>query len=289
MARTLPSTPEINPEPPTMKAGSITAVILTKNEEPMIANCLETLGWCDQILVFDTGSTDRTPQIAEQMGCTVVKGKSGSFADWRNAAAKHVTTEWLFYIDADERTTPQLAKAIMSRIQRPDFDAYRLRRNNIMWGRWFQFGGWNTDSLLRLVRKARLQAWVGDVHEHAEVVGRVGEIEEPLVHLTHRSLYDGLRKSVEWTDIEAHLFLEANHPRVGPLRLVKIIVFDFFHRLIIKQAWKDGAEGVIEAMIQTMNRFLVYTRLWELQQKPSIPERYQRIESEITKQWQDAK
>lgn len=287
MARTPLSTPDTLPED-SLSPEAITAVIIARNEEAMIANCIDTLQWCSAVLVLDTGSTDRTTQISEQMGATVGKARGSDFSAWRNEAAALVTTPWMVYIDADERVTPALAKSILSRLKRSDFDAYTLRRNNIMWGRWFQFGGWNQDNLLRLVRKNRLKGWVGEVHEHAEVIGRVGEIEEPLVHLTHRSLYDGLRKSIEWTDVEANLLLEANHPKVGPLRLIKIILFDFAHRLIFKQAWKDGAEGVVEAMIQSMNRFLVYTRLWEMQQKPSIPERYQRIESEILKQWKKA-
>lgn len=278
-------TPNSTPESLSSDLETVTAVILTKNEESMLANCLDTLQWCDDILVLDTGSTDRTVQVAEQMGARTARARGTNFAQWRDEAAAKVTTAWVFYIDADERVTPPLAKAIQSRLKRGDFDAFRLRRNNIMWGRWFQFGGWNSDHLLRLVRKNRLKGWVGEVHEHAEVIGRVGEIEEPLVHLTHRNLYDGLRKSIEWTDVEAHLLLDANHPKVGPLRLIKIVFFDFFKRLVFQRAWKDGKEGVIEAMIQSMNRFLVYTRLWELQQKPTIPERYARIESEILKQW----
>lgn len=278
MARTPLSTPDSSLE-------AVTAVVITKNEESMLANCLDTLAWCDAVLVLDTGSTDRTTQVAEQMGATVAKAKGTNFSQWRNEAAELVQTPWILYIDADERVTPPLAKSIQSRLKRSDYDAYRLRRNNIMWGRWFQHGGWNRDILLRLIRKNRLKGWVGEVHEHAEVIGRVGEIEEPLVHLTHRSLYDGLRKSLDWTDVEARLLLAANHPKVGPLRLIKIVTFDLIKRLVFQRAGKDGHEGAIEAMIQSMNRFLVYTRLWELQQKPTIPERYERIESEILKQW----
>lgn len=272
--------------PPPNATPGITAVIIVRNEEAMIANCIDALRWTDEVLVADSGSTDHTRELAQRMGARVIEVNGNSFSDWRNQAAEAVTTEWILYIDADERVTPDLAKALQSRIKRPDFDAYRLRRHNIHYGRWLQHGGWNQDLLLRLVKKERLKGWVGDVHEHAEVVGRVGVVEEPLVHLTHRSLYDGLRKSVEWTDYEAKLLLAANHPKVGPLRLIKIIVFDFFGRVFVKLAWKDGQEGWVEAMIQTMNRFLVYARLWELQQHPPIDQRYERIEQEIQRQWQ---
>ena len=81
---------------------------------------------------------------------------------------------------------------------------------------------------------------------------------------------------------------EAKLPKVGPLRLIKIVIFDFMKRLIFKMAWKDGQEGMIEAMTQTMNRFLVYTRLWEMQQQPPVSKRYDRIEQQIQKLWKQS-
>lgn len=264
---------------------SISAILIVRNEEGMLMNCLETLNWVQEIVVLDTGSSDHTLEIAKRAGAITGEAKGRNFAEWRNEAAALAHGTWLLYIDADERVTPDLARVILGRVQREDYDAYRIRRNNIMMGKWFQFGGWQNDILLRLIRKSKLKAWVGEVHEHAEVIGRVGDIEEPLVHLTHRNLYDGLHKSIEWTDIEARLLFETGHPAITPLRLVKIVVFDFINRFLFKKAAKDGQEGSIEAMVQSMNRFLVYVRLWELQQKPSLPERYDRIELEIQKQW----
>lgn len=267
---------------------TITAIIIARNEEEMIANCLETLRWTDEIIVLDTGSHDRTQEIAQRQGAKVSQATGSNFAQWRNEAAKLVTTDWMIYIDADERVTPTLAKAIQGRLRRPEFDAFTLGRNNINYGKWMQHGGWDNDRLLRIFKTKQLKGWQGEVHEHAEIVGRIGDIEEPLVHLTHRSVYDGLRKSIDWTDVEAQLLLAANHPPVGPLRLIKIVVFDFVKRLVFKMAWKDGQEGVIEAMNQSMNRFLVYTRLWELQQQPPLPTRYDRIEKQIQKLWNES-
>lgn len=267
---------------------TIAALIVAKNEETMIANCIDALRWCTEIIVVDSGSTDRTRDLAKQAGAQVVETKGQTFAQWRNEAARTTTADWLLYIDADERVTPDLAKALQSRAQRPDFDAYWLSRNNIHYGKWLQHGGWQYDKLLRFIRRNNLKSWQGDVHEHAEIIGRIGDIQEPLVHLTHRNLFDGLRKSISWTDIEAHLLLAAHHKKIGPLRLIKIVMFDFIKRVFVQLAWKDGAEGMLEAMVQSMNRFLVYARLWELQQKPSLPERYERIEQVIQEQWRQA-
>lgn len=264
---------------------NLTAIIIARNEEDMLANCLETLRFTQAIIVLDTGSHDRTAEIAERHGATVVKAKGNNFAQWRNEASEHAKTEWIMYVDADERVTPALAKAIQSRILRQEYDAFQIHRNNIHYGKWMQYGGWQNDRLLRIFKLKNLKGWKGEVHEHAEIVGRIGEIEEPLVHLTHRSMYDGLRKSIDWTDVEARLMLRAKHPPVGPVRLIRIVVLDFLKRVIIKKAWKDGQEGMIEAMTQSMNRFLTYTRLWELQQQPPIEHRYDRIEQQIQKLW----
>lgn len=267
---------------------TLTAIIIARNEEEMIANCIDTLQWANAVLVLDTGSTDHTREIATRSGAEVIAAKGNNFSDWRNEAAKKVKTDWMFYVDADERVTPTLAKAIQGRLRRPEFDAFTITRNNIHYGKWMQHGGWQNDTLLRVFRTAKLKGWQGEVHEHAEIVGRIGEVEEPLVHLTHRSMYDGLRKSIDWTDVEARLMLEAKHPKVGSLRLIKIVIFDFFSRVIFKMAWKDGQEGMIEAMTQTMNRFLVYTRLWEMQQEPPLSKRYDRIEQQIQKLWKQS-
>jgi len=253
----------------------------------MIANCVETLRWADEIIVFDTGSSDRTLEIAERLGVKVHHAKGGNFSQWRNEASRLVTTDWLIYIDADERVTPALAKAITSKLHRSEYDAFTLARNNIHYGRWMQAGGWQNDRLLRVFKTKQLKGWQGEVHESAQIVGRIGSIEEPLVHLSHRNLYDGLHKSIEWTDTEARLLFKANHPRVGWLRLIKVVVFDFLKRVVWQSAWKDGQEGMIEAMVQSMNRFLVYARLWELQQKPPLETRYDRIEDQIQKLWQE--
>ena len=254
----------------------------------MIANCIETLSWTNEIIVLDTGSRDRTKEIAERLGAKIKTAKGSNFSEWRNEAAKGISTDWIIYIDADERITPSLAKAIQSRLRRPEYDAFTVTRNNIHYGKWMQHGGWQNDRLLRIFKTKQLKGWKGEVHEHAEIVGRIGDIEEPLVHLTHRSVYDGLRKSIDWTDVEAQLMLEANHPKVGPLRLIKIVLFDFIKRVVFKMAWKDGQEGMIEAMTQSMNRFLVYARLWEMQQQPSLPKRYDRIEQQIQKLWKES-
>ena len=257
-----------------MDSAKITAVVIAQNEEHMIANCLEALKWCDEVLVVDSGSTDRTAELASMQGIRVIPTSSRqSFAELRNLGLKHAKHPWILYIDADERVTPG------------QFTAYRVGRNNIHYGRWMKAGGWQNDKLVRLFKKDHLKTWEGRVHEYAVVEGEVSDLIEPLIHLTHRNMADGIRKSLQWTDIEAQLLLEAKHPHMSILRLIKVTVWEFFHRVIVLKAYKDGMEGLVEAMTQSWNRFLVYERLWELQRIPSLEETYEKYEKDVERLW----
>lgn len=270
-----------------MDSVKITAIVIAQNEELMIANCLETLKWCDEILVVDSGSTDRTAELASMHGIRVIPTSAReTFAELRNLGCKHAKHPWILYIDADERVTPALMRDIRQVINGPgQFSAYRVWRNNIHYGRWMKSGGWQHDTLIRLFRKDMLNTWEGRVHEHAVIEGEVSDLIEPLIHLTHRNMADGIRKSLQWTNIEAQLLFEAKHPQMTMLRLIKVTVWEFFNRVIRLEAYKDGMEGIVEAMTQAWNRFLVYERLWELQRIPSLEETYEKYEKDVERLW----
>ncbi len=264
---------------------TISAVVITKNEELMIANCLASLRFVDEIIVVDSGSTDNTLEIASREQAKIVEVNAGHFKDWRNKGKSIATSDWILYIDADERITPKLAKEIQDTIQFTSNAAFALRRNNIHFGKWLEHGGWENDRIVRLFKRSHLVGWDGDVHESAKVDGILGELKEPLVHLTHRNIKDGLVKSASWTDIEAQLLFEAHTKPVQPFTLVRKFLMEFLRRLVFKKGYKDGMEGWVESFQQAINRFFVYERLWELQQHPSLEDRYQAIEKEISRQW----
>jgi (heptosyl)LPS beta-1,4-glucosyltransferase len=270
-----------------MTPPTISAIIITKNEEEMIANCISSVWpFVDEIIVVDSGSTDNTIELAKRERAKVIESDATTFKDWRNVGLREATSDWVLYIDADERVTPKLAKEIRETVVLTSNAAFALKRNNIHFGRWMQHGGWEVDALIRLFAREKLARWEGNVHEHAIISGPIGQLSQPLVHLTHRNIKDGLVKSAVWTDMEARLLLDANVKPVRQFTLIRKTLMEFFRRLILKKGYKDGMEGWIESMQQAMNRFFVYERLWELQQKPSLPEKYQRLEKEIIKLWQ---
>jgi glycosyltransferase involved in cell wall biosynthesis len=265
---------------------TISAIIIARNEEAMIADCIASLQFCDEIIVVDSGSSDNTADLAFREGAKIVQASGGTFKDWRGAGLEAATGDWVLYIDADERVTPKLAREIAETIEFTSYSSFLLRRNNIHFGKWLQHGGWEKDMIVRLFKRSELERWEGDVHEHAIVKGITAQLKEPLVHLTHRNIKDGLVKSYTWTDTEARLLYEAHVKPVTVSTLLRKTIAEFVRRLVIKQGWKDGIEGWIESMQQAMNRFLVYERLWELQQRPSLEEKYSKVEKEIARMWE---
>ena len=184
----------------------ISVIVIARNEEKNLHDCLKTVDWVDEIIVVDDGSEDKTVEIAKNYGARVFEKTGGSFSELRNKGAKESYGEWLLYIDADEKVTPLLREEIKSKIQarsaklrlipsakrqsmlNSKFVAYAVPRKNILLGKEMKYGGWWPDYVLRLIKKDSLKAWVGELHEQPEVRGEIGKLENPLIHNTHRNL-----------------------------------------------------------------------------------------------------
>lgn len=271
-----------------MKKIDITAVIIAKNEEEMLPGCLDTLSWCSDLLIIDDGSVDTTVAIAEKKGARVISFKHPSFARLRNEALKYCKTSWIFYIDADERVTPTLAKEILVQVETSDASALSCNRSNFFLGKEFTHGGWEDDVVTRIFKTDSLQQWTGKVHESPEFSGTVTQLKTPLIHFSHRDIASGLFKSASWTGIEAELLHKSELPTVSVGTILRKGIMEFIRRGFLKGGYKDGQAGLIEALVQGINRMLVYMQVWELQQKPPITDTYQSKEQEIQKLWKDA-
>jgi glycosyltransferase involved in cell wall biosynthesis len=263
---------------------SISALVIAKNESEMIGACLKTLSWCNEVLVLDSGSTDNTREIAETFGARVISFKHQSFSRLREEILKRAKSDWVIYVDADERVTPTLAKEVQVAMETTSAVALELARDNIHYGRLFKAGGWQNDVVTRVFKKSELQGWQGDIHESPVYKGSSFRLNTPLMHLTHRNVVDGLRKTSEWTPMEAAQ-LAAEIPLVSFGTIARKGLMEFIRRAILKRGYQDGMPGLIESLTQAINRMLVYMQVWELQQKPPISKRYEAFEAEIEDQW----
>jgi glycosyltransferase involved in cell wall biosynthesis len=244
----------------------VSAIVIAKNAQELIPDCLESLGWVDEVIVVDTGSTDKTKAIASSFHAKIVSVQKKGFSYWRNLGAKEASGDWLFYVDTDERVTPELRKEIVSTSKKPlALSAYAVPRKNILLGHPMRWGGWWPDYVLRLIKKDSLAGWKGELHEQPEIKGSVGKLKNPLVHNSHRSLEEMVAKTNEWSDIEAKLLFDSGHPQMAWWRFISVAAREFWYRGILKLGFLDGVVGVIEIIYQMFSRMITYAKLWEMQ------------------------
>ena len=267
------------------KQPTISALIIARNEERMIAQCIACLQWCDEVILIDDGSTDATRQIAEQAGATVISFKNASFAKLRQEALRRAQSEWVIYIDADERVTPLLAKEIRVNVETAVAPVLKLKRENYFYGEHVSFGGTQNDWTERVFHKQHIQGWKGTIHESPIHTGAVQKIDTPLMHFTHRTTQESLHKSAEWTILEAEALYAAKLPPVTFLTIIRKGCMEFLRRAIFQKGYKDGLTGLIEALVQGINKIFIYIQVWELQKKPTIADRYAKQEERVRSLW----
>lgn len=256
-------------------APKISALILAKNEEEMIGDCLKQLDFADEIIILDQSSQDKTTAIAKKFTDKIYQTTSDDFAQNRNCLASYAKGNWLLYIDADERLTEPLITEIRELIfdksksksatENNQFSAFYIPRQNHILGKWQKHGGWWPDYVPRLIRRDRLITWQGKVHESPEVRGQFGYFKNPLVHLTARSMSRMLEKSIIWAKIEAQLYHASTNPKVTIARITKGAIWEFAIRYFLKLGFLDGTIGAISAIYQALHRAMIATYLWELQ------------------------
>lgn len=254
----------------------ISAIIITKNEENMLPDCLKSLAWVDEIVVIDTGSIDKTNAIAVRFNARIVKyrGKP-NFARWRNLGMQEAKGDWILYIDADERITPALKEEILRSIMEMDFDAYAIPRRNFIFGKELKHCGLYPDYVKRLFKKSAFKLWTGELHEEPSYLfnGKlthghnetIGHIKNPLLHIKHETLSEMVAKTNDWSEIEARLMFRAHHPPMTISRFLSAAFREFWLRMFKQMAFLDGGEGIIYGMYQVFSRFVSYAKLWELQ------------------------
>ena len=239
----------------------------------MIGDCLQSIkDLADEIIVVDSGNTDGTNEIAKKFGARIVKSSDTDYSQFRNDGLKAAKGGWVLYVDADERVTPELFAEIKSGLEP---GVYQIPRKNIYLGKELHYGGWGGDKVIRLFYKKLLKKYVNELHEQPVFDGRLLTTKGHLIHYSHRDLTSMLKKTIEFTQYEAKLRFDAHHPSVTWWRFLRVMATEFWLRFVKLQAWRDGPEGVIDGIFQVFNTFVIYARLWELQQSPlsSRPER----------------
>ena len=244
----------------------ISAVIIAKNEEDMIADCIDSLSFCDEIILIDNDSVDRTSAIADRMGARAIKHESDDFSELRNFGLKQAKYESILYIDADERVSKELAQNIKSSVDK-NIACYKLKRQNFYLGN----NPWPKIEIIeRLFLTEKLKGWRGTLHESPIYEGESQVLEGFLNHYTHRNLSQMLMKTIEWSDIEAENRFKANHPKMSLWRFPRVMATTFVNYYVVQKGYKVGTVGLIESMYQSFSTLITYAKLWELQNKSTL-------------------
>jgi glycosyltransferase involved in cell wall biosynthesis len=238
----------------------LSATIITANEERNIARAIESLRCCDEIVVIDSGSTDRTAEIAANLGARVVESPWPGYARQKNLAAERASYDWILSIDADEALSEALEGEIWQiKKNGPEYDAYTMPRLAQYLGRWILHSGWYPDRKVRLYnrRKAR---WVGQfVHESVQVDGRIGHLNSDLLHFTCNSLSEHLKSMDRYTTLAAEqLVSQGTH--IGWSKLLLDPPFTLFRSFVLRRGYLDGVEGLTIAYMAALYNFVKYVK-----------------------------
>ncbi len=225
----------------------LTAIVITKNEERVIERCLRSLAFCDETLVIDSGSTDRTREIAQSLGARVhVHADWQGFAVQRNRGLRHAQGEWTLMIDAEEWVTEPWQRQIMAAVQDARHAAYRIPRLSSYCGQFMRHSGWWPDHVTRLLR-TRTARFEGAIHERAIVDGSMGSLTEPLMHESFRDLEQVVTKMNAYSTWGAQNLVRQG--KRGSLTSALLHGFwSFFRTYVLRAGFLDGKLGLMLAI-----------------------------------------
>lgn len=242
----------------------VSAILITKNEERNVGECLASLTFADEVIVVDSGSTDRTEELCRRdPRVRWFTEEWKGYGPQKNSALEKAAAPWVFSIDADERVTPELAEEIRAlHLRHAPEDGFRVSRRNFFGGKWVRRGGWYPDYVLRLWRKDRGRFDGRAVHESVLVPGTVGTLSGELLHFTYRDTADFLDRMNRYSTLAAREMARAGK-RVSSLDLLFRPAFTFFRMFVLKRGFLDGTLGFRLAILYAAYTFAKYAKLGE--------------------------
>lgn len=251
---------------PENKTGArISVVIITRDEEAAIGSCLDSVAWADEIIVLDSGSTDRTVDIARSKGAIVTADSDWpGFGEQKNRALQLATGDWILSIDADERVTPELAEEIRSVVASAGSKpGYAMPRLSSYCGRYMRHSGWWPDYVTRLVQRGRGRFSPSLVHERMEVDGPVGRLQHTLMHDSFQTLEQVLDKVNRYSSLSAQQMAAAGR-RGGIVTALGHGLAAFIRTYVFKAGFLDGREGLMLAVSNAEGAYYKYVKLFLL-------------------------
>ena len=243
---------------------AIAVIVITKNEEQNIRGCLDSVRWADEIIIVDAKSTDRTIEIAKEFTDKIYIRPWDGYGAAKNFGLAQCVSDWVFWLDADERVTPELRAEIESAIASADAATTALsmpRKANFL-GHWIRHCGWYPGRITRVFRRAEGKFTTTNVHERLEIKGKVLALRQDLLHYTDPNLTVYFEKLNKYTSLAAKDLVEDKR-RFTWIRLVVNPCWVFIRMYILKLGFLDGIPGLILCVLSASHVFAKYAKLWE--------------------------
>jgi len=244
----------------------ISATIITKNEEKNIDRCLASLFWADEIIVVDSGSTDKTLKICEKYQTCIIETDWLGFGKTKQLAVNNAKYDWIFSIDADEEVSPRLAEKIKDlKLNKFDYHSgFKIKRESFYLGKKIRFSGWQNDNPLRLFNKNFGSFNDREVHEMVVMNEQsLAFISEPIIHYPYESLFHHVNKINHYTDLTS-----INYSKKGKKSSIAFSLlssfYKFFKTYIIRLGFLDGKEGFVLSIMSSYSNLLKYLKLWQI-------------------------
>lgn len=244
---------------------------MTHNNEQSLERTLTSVGFCDEIVVIDDRSLDKTVTIAKRLGSTVItRTVDDDFAAQRNFGLEKAKGPWVLFVDSDEVVPTALAKEIKEAILRVDVQGFYLKRQDVLWGRRLRYGETGQVRLLRLGKKGK-GTWVRPVHETWNITGVVATLPTPLEHVPHPNITEFLADINRYSTINAMHFYRKHEP-IAWWHIPLYPAAKFLQNYVFRRGFLDGMPGAVVSLMMSFHSFLTRAKLWQLYHpKKEIP------------------
>ena len=250
-----------------MTKSLLSVIIITKNEQDNIKDCLESVKWADEIIVVDSGSTDKTEEICKKYTDKFYVKDWPGFGVQKQRALELASYEWVLSIDADERITSELREEIITVVKADSTrSGYEIPRLSHYLGKDVRHAGWYPDYTLRLVKKDKSHFSEDIVHERLIVDGEVGRLSQHFIHFPYQNIAHHLQKLNQYSSLSAQKMFDRGR-RVGWIEVFAKALFGFFRAYILRKGFLDGWAGLIVSLSTALSVYFKYIKLKEMQLK----------------------
>jgi len=245
---------------------SLSVIIITFNEAHDIRACLESVKWADEIIVLDSGSTDKTVAICKEYTAKVFVTDWPGYGIQKQRALQYAQSDWILSLDADERISSALHQALIQAINTQDYHAYKIPFHSFFCGQRIYYGAWHSKSHVRLFKRNSGHFDDAVVHENLMINGNIGKINEAIQHYTYHNLNEMLRKINDYSSAGAQL-RHTQNKKGSLLTAITHALWSFAKGYIIQLGFLDGKAGFIIAVANAEYAYYRYLKLMYLTNK----------------------